>query len=78
MAHPTPHRALTHSELADVVAWRRRRLRRAGFDEPLAEVVASDWRIDIHGLLELIDRGCPPHLAARILAPLDAGEPWPR
>jgi hypothetical protein len=25
-------------------------------------------------LLELVDRGCTPHLAARILAPLD-GEP---
>jgi hypothetical protein len=27
--------------------------------------------VDIHALLELVDRGCPPHLAARILAPLD-------
>jgi hypothetical protein len=32
--------------------------------------LASDDRIDLHALLELIDRGCPPELAARIMAPL--------
>jgi hypothetical protein len=28
-------------------------------------------RIDLHELLELVDAGCPPELAARILSPLD-------
>ena len=27
--------------------------------------------MDIHALLELIDLGCPPELATRIVAPLD-------
>jgi hypothetical protein len=27
--------------------------------------------VDVHALLELVDRGCPPVLAARIMAPLD-------
>jgi hypothetical protein len=46
-------------------------LERAGFTAPLAEALANDRRIDLHALLELVDRGCPPQLAARILAPLD-------
>ena len=33
--------------------------------------LAGSDRIDLHRLLELVDRGCPPHLAARILAPID-------
>jgi hypothetical protein len=27
--------------------------------------------MDLHALIELVERGCPPPLAARILAPLD-------
>ncbi len=56
-----------------IVAWRRRRLARAGFDSAQAEALASDSRVDLHALLELVDRGCPPELAARILAPLEHG-----
>ena len=55
----------------DVVAWRRRRLCRAGFEPALADLVAHECGMDLHALLELVDRGCPPPLAARILAPLD-------
>ena len=53
----------------DVAAWRRHVLRRAGFEAELARELAGDSRVDLHDLLELVDRGCPPHLAARILAP---------
>jgi hypothetical protein len=31
--------------------------------------------LDLHALIELIERGCPPGLAARILAPLDTERP---
>ena len=51
--------------------WRKGRLRRAGFAPGLAEVLAHRERVDLHELLKLVDHGCPPHLAARILAPLD-------
>jgi hypothetical protein len=66
---------------AAVVAWRRRRLERAGFPAHLARRLAADPRTDLHAVLDLIDRGCPPTLAARILAPLDGNprqcnEPW--
>ena len=53
----------------DVLVWRRSVLRRAGFDEQLALALAKDADIDLHRLLDLVDRGCPPALAARILAP---------
>jgi hypothetical protein len=55
-----------------LVPWRRRRLQRAGFDARLAERLAGDRGFDLHAVLELVDRGCPPDLAARILAPLEA------
>jgi hypothetical protein len=54
-----------------VVEWRRDRLLEAGFAADQAAQVAEDCAIDLHALLELIDRGCPPELAVRILAPLD-------
>ena len=59
-------------EEVGIVPWRRRQLERAGFDGALADTLAGDRRTDVHALLELVDRGCPPPLAARILAPLDA------
>lgn len=54
-------------------AWRRRRLAAAGFEPRLAAALAADPDVDLHELLVLVDRGCPPPLAARILAPLDSG-----
>ena len=56
---------------AQVVAWRRTQLLAAGFDLLLAEELARNCRIDLHALVELVERGCAPPLAARILAPLD-------
>ena len=54
----------------DVQAWRRCRLVEAGFPAGVADAVASDSRFDLHALLQLVDRGCPPELAVRIVAPL--------
>ena len=54
----------------DVREWRRHVLQQAGFDEGLAWQLAVDGDVDLHDLLKLVDRGCPPELAARILAPL--------
>jgi hypothetical protein len=31
---------------------------------------ASTPAVDVHALLQLVDRGCPPELAARILSPI--------
>jgi hypothetical protein len=65
--HPRPARHVP----VDVLVWRSDMLRRAGCDAVLAWDLAADGDIDLHDLLSLIDHGCPPQLAARILAPLD-------
>jgi hypothetical protein len=70
----TRHAKDIHRAELDLLAWRRRRLQRAGFSAALADTLARDTRIDLHAVLELIDRGCAPVLAARIVAPLDAPE----
>jgi hypothetical protein len=57
----------------EVVAWRRRRLGAAGFSPGLAGRLAGDCRYDLHVLIGLTERGCPPELAARILEPLETG-----
>ena len=57
----------------DVVAWRRRQLIEAGFQPGPAARVAADPHFDVHALIELAERGCPPALAVRILAPLEEG-----
>lgn len=54
-----------------IVAWRRECLLDAGFPRRLAAALGRDERRDLHELIELVERGCPPRLAARILAPLD-------
>jgi hypothetical protein len=64
-------RARTTSE--QVVSWRVQRLLRAGFPSVLALDLAMDCRFDLHALLDLVERGCPPALAARILDPLPDG-----
>ena len=53
----------------DLVGWRREQLVRSGFGLPLAARLARDGRYDLHGLIELVENGCPPPLAVRILAP---------
>ena len=54
-----------------LVDWRRHYLACVGVDAELAATVGGDLRWDLHALLQLLDRGCPPHLAARICAPAD-------
>jgi hypothetical protein len=52
-------------------SWRRDQLVRSGFPHDLATRVARDARFDLHALIELVERGCPPDLAVRILAPIE-------
>jgi hypothetical protein len=59
------------AERAAVAAWRRRQLDEAGFPAPLAASLADDPRVDVHALIELVERGCRPELAARIAVPLE-------
>jgi hypothetical protein len=54
-----------------LACWRQRQLEAAGFPLRLAAAAARDASFDLHALIELVERGCPPALAVRILAPLD-------
>ena len=65
-----------HTELpvepgGNLAAWREQRLLRAGVEADLAATIAADCALDLHAVIELVERGCPPRLAARILAPFD-------
>jgi hypothetical protein len=64
---------MQQSSVGEIVSWRRRQLVQAGFSGALAERVADDSGYDVHALIELVERGCPPALAVRILAPIDDG-----
>ncbi|HXV35320.1 MAG TPA: hypothetical protein VD769_15035 [Gaiellaceae bacterium] len=64
----------SRAERAAVAAWRRRQLAEAGFPPSLAAALAAEGA-DVHALIELVERGCRPRLAARILAPVDRGPP---
>jgi hypothetical protein len=55
----------------EIISWRREQLGEAGFPPALARRLALDPAYDLHALIELVERGCPPSLAVRILAPLE-------
>jgi hypothetical protein len=67
---PDLHRPPKRRVAPEISAWRTGVLRQAGFEHGLARRLAADADVDLHDLLELVDAGCPPELAARILAPL--------
>jgi hypothetical protein len=67
---PDPHHRPRRRVEPEIRDWRRRVLRQAGLQDELARRLADEGALDLHALLELVDRGCPPELAARILSPL--------
>jgi hypothetical protein len=54
----------------EVTVWRAALLVNAGFAAGDARRLAADPAYDLHEMLALVDRGCAPTLAIRILAPL--------
>ena len=50
-----------------VLGWRYERLVRAGYSERDSMVVAERVEVDLHLAVELLERGCPPATALRIL-----------
>lgn len=51
----------------DVVAWRRRELKRAGWSDYSARLLAPRCDVDLHRACRLLRDGCPPRTALRIL-----------
>jgi hypothetical protein len=61
-------------ESQSVVQWRRAQLVHAGLPRLLAARVARDERYDLHELIALVEQGCDPALAVRILEPSEQGD----
>ncbi len=51
--------------------WRRDQLAAAGVPLLLAARLARDAGYDLHAFIELVEQGCEPELAVRILAPVE-------
>ena len=58
---------VVETELERVERWRAEALVRAGYDRPAAAELASRLDVDLHGAIELLERGCPADLAVQIL-----------
>ena len=67
MANAADIELVSADESDRVTAWRACELLKAGYEPMLAVELAEHPEIDLHSALELVERGCPPDLAARIL-----------
>jgi hypothetical protein len=50
-----------------VMSWRAETLLRAGFAAPAAVNLAASKHVDLHAAVQLVESGCPPETALRIL-----------
>jgi hypothetical protein len=62
-------RSPTETEATDelLISWRLEALKRAGYDESAALLLAVQVQIDLHTATDLLSGGCPPETALRIL-----------
>ena len=63
----TAAQEVIETELDRVERWRTAELMRVGFAGDDAVALAARMDIDLHEAIELVQRGCPPELAFRIL-----------
>ncbi len=54
-------------QLLRVLVWRFKQLCRSGFELELATTIAARMDVDLHDAIKLVERGCPPELAGRII-----------
>ena len=59
---------IIETELDRVERWRTAELMRVGFPGDDAVALAARFEVDLHDAIELVERGCPPELAIRILS----------
>ncbi|HVM18295.1 MAG TPA: hypothetical protein VM290_11995 [Gaiellaceae bacterium] len=55
------------SELERIERWRRDALERAGYPADAAAAIAARHDVDLHAAVALVERGCPPETALKIL-----------
>jgi len=58
---------IVETETERVERWRTSELMRVGFAGDDAVALAARFDVDLHQAIELVERGCPPELAVRIL-----------
>jgi len=58
---------LEDTELSRIEDWRTEELQRAGYGHRAAGRLAARHDVDLHRAVELIERGCSPELAMKIL-----------
>jgi hypothetical protein len=55
------------TERERVIRWRVEQLAKVGYGWPAAMVIAANTQVDLHAAVELVQRGCCPEVAVRIL-----------
>lgn len=58
---------IVETELERVERWRAEALERAGYGPADARAIAAHLEVDLHRAIELLENGCTPELAVRIL-----------
>ncbi len=58
---------IVETELERVERWRAEALERAGYAPLDARELAARLDVDLHEAIDLLEHGCPPDLAVRIL-----------
>lgn len=58
---------IVETELERVERWRAEALERAGYDSADASAIAARLDVDLHHAIQLLEHGCTPELALRIL-----------
>jgi hypothetical protein len=58
---------LEDTELEKIERWRAEELVRAGYGTRAAGRLSARHDIDLHRAVELLEQGCPPELATKIL-----------
>ena len=67
MQQTTAHRPAVEDEFTRVLRWRLNQLVQGGFSPTDATELAVRLDVDLHGALALVQNGCPPRTAMRIL-----------
>ena len=55
------------TERERVIRWRVEQLAKVGYSWPAAMVIAANTQVDLHLAVELVEHGCRPEVAVRIL-----------
>ncbi len=61
------HDSARSLEADEIIRWRAEELRRAGYSERAALLIALHTEVDLHVATRLLTEGCPQKIAVRIL-----------